>query len=281
MNRSAIALVSILAALPLAATAAEGGKTCSLYPRPKPPEKAGDWVEYRIKGIAVPATMKMAVTGVETIAGKDVICEKPMTIDDEKCYWLEISMNDGRQTGVVKSLLVGDPIAPKRVRRVIMKTASMPAMELPKAMIGAVDMAKNPIAGTMQCTAVPGAPVDVSAPDETLTVAGKPLTAKVTKVTRDGKLYVFKHSDKVPLTGLVWADFNPQIAELIGFGHDATSMITEEPVPLEQAMPGLVQPPLTPGTPPGSLPGQPPAAVPSGKPGEANPAGKATQPKGK
>lgn len=242
-------LLPLLLLLTLASpAAAEDTKTCSLYPRPKAPQKAGDWVEYRIKGIAVPGTMRMAVTGIEGTG-------------DEKAYWLEISMSDARQGGVVKSLLVGDPLAPKKVTRVIMKTSQMPAMEIPQAMIGKVDLAKNPIAGNQQCSAIAGAPVDTASPDESFTVGGRTIIAKVTRVTRDGKDYVFKHSDKVPLTGLVWADFKSQVVELVGFGHDAKTAITETPVPMDQVMPGLSQMP-PPGTPAGQTPAPAPAPAP-------------------
>ena len=242
MKRSAIFVAAFLLAVPAASAAEEAG-TCSLYPRPKAPDKPGDWVEYRVTGpmLVTPGTMRMAVTGIEGTG-------------DERAYWLEISMSDARTGGVVKSLLVGDPLAPKKVKRVIMKTLSMPAMEIPQSMIGKVDLAKNPIAGTQQCSKVPGAPIDTSTPDEPFTVGGKTITVRVTKVSRDEKEYVFKHSDKVPLTGLVWADFKTQVIELTGFGHDAKTAITEQPLPMDQVMSGITGIPPPPGAAPGHAP---------------------------
>lgn len=259
MNRTALIATALLL-LPVLAHAEE--KTCSLYPRPKAPDKPGDWVEYRISGKGVPGTIRMAVTGIEGTGEK-------------RSFWLEISMRDERVGGVVKSLLVGDPIAPKKVRRVIMKTSQMPAMEVPQSMIDKIEVAKNPIAGTQLCTQLPGRPVDTSAPDETFTVGGRKITAKVSRVEKDGKTYIFKYSAAVPLTGLVWADFGAQIVELTGFGRDAKTAITEEPVPLEQMMPGLLAPPAVPGvTPPGPLPAQSLPKPPENKPSE-RPADKA------
>jgi hypothetical protein len=260
MNRTALAAVALLL-LPALAHAEEA-KTCSMFPRPKPPDKPGDWVEYKVSGKGVPGTIRMAVTGIEG-AG------------DDRAFWLEISMRDERVGGVVKSLLVGDPIAPKKVRRVIMKTGQMPAMEVPQSLIGKIEVAKNPIAGTHLCSQIPGQPVDTSAPDETFTVGGKKIAAKVSRVEKDGKTYVFKHSAAVPLTGLVWADFGAQIVELTGYGRDAKTAITEEPVPLEQMMPGLIGAPPAPGSAPqGPTPSQEPPKPSEKKPAE-NPADKA------
>ncbi|MBI5527079.1 MAG: hypothetical protein HY897_12160 [Deltaproteobacteria bacterium] len=214
---------------------AEGEQTCTLYPRPKAAAKAGDWVEYRMTG-KVPATMRMAVTGVEG-TGENAL------------YWLEVSMSDAFQKGVVKSLLVGDPLTPKKVKRIIMKTGSTPAMEIPPSMIAKIDLAKNPLQAQGPCAANPGSGVAVPT-EEKAVIAGKTVGVRVSRVERDGKKLVFKHSDGVPLTGLVFADFGAQKVELTGFGHDAKTQITEEPVPLEQAMPGITDlpPPAAPAT---------------------------------
>jgi hypothetical protein len=229
--RIRVVLVVCVGAFCAVSAAGEEEKTCTLYPRPKAAAKAGDWVEYRMTG-KVPATMRMAVVGVEGMG-------------ENALYWLEVSMSDAIQRGMVKSLLVGDPLTPKKVKRVIMKTGSTPAMEIPASMIAKIPLQKNPLQAQGSCASNPGS--GAAAPtEEKAVVAGKTLTALVSRVERDGKSYVFKHSDEVPLTGLVFADFGGQKVELVAFGHDAKTQITEEPIPLEQAMPGITDVPAPP-----------------------------------
>lgn len=174
----------------------------------------GGWSEYQMTTKSgEPSKMKIAIVDKEGDA-----------------YWYETVMEGGRQErNIVKMLVSGDPGEPKNVRRMIIKTGSKPAMEMP------VEMMQQSSRGQGQ----KGKLIDKGS--ETIKVpAGSFSTRHMQYQDAENVVDTWVYKDISPY-GMVKSQSKDLEMVLIGYGTGAKTLITETPQKFE--MPQMPQMP--------------------------------------
>jgi hypothetical protein len=166
----------------------------------------GGWSEYQIttKG-GEPSKMKIAIVDKEGDA-----------------YWYETVMEGGGQErNIVKMLVSGNPGEPKNVKRMIIKTGSKPAMEMP------VEMMQRSSRGQEQ----KGKIIDKG--NETIKVpAGSFSTKHMQYQDSENVVDTWVYKDVSPY-GMIKSQSRDHEMVLIGYGTEAKTLITETPQKFE------------------------------------------------
>ena len=192
--------------------------------------KAGVWSEYSIqeKSTGKSSTMRMAVVGLE---------------DD--AYWYEVKMVDGGETNIIKMLLRGDPGSTESIQRLIIKSGNAQAMEMPAEFLSMGRRMAGQMFESRSGAASPDSELQVKdiTRHEVTVPAGTFKTVQRRIVDAEGKIvatYDF-NSEVLPI-GVVRSDSGEVTMELLGYGTDARSLITEEPMKF-QPPPGMMSVP--------------------------------------
>lgn len=217
-----LALLSA-AALALPAAAADAPGRPSAIPRlfgtftPKP----GVWSEYSLteKDSGRKTRMKMSVVGQEGDS-----------------YWYEVVNDDGGSRNVIKMLVKGNPNDPDNIQRQIIKSGESPAMEMARDFV----VMGRKMAAMMfeKRSGVPAAGgeavrVEEVGERELKVPAGTFKTKQQRILASDGKVLATNdYNAEVLPFGVVASDTETTAMELVGFGGDAKSVITEEAVPM-------------------------------------------------
>ncbi len=247
MGRYLITVILVCLLLsPAAVNAAEAEKPGEI-PRlfgtfaPKPEV----WSEYAIfdKATGKRSVMRMSIVGVEG-----------------NSYWYEVVNREGESSNIVKMLVKGDPNDPENIQRLIMKSGTDPAQEMPRdfVLMGR-RMASHMFA---QRSGIPesaqGTLKNVKTGDGTATVPAGTFDVSLHQIVdAEGKVYAgYKFSKEVRPFGVVTSEAENTTMILLGHGTGATSLITEEATM-------MTRPPGMPGDMPmGKMPGMvPPQGV--------------------
>jgi hypothetical protein len=182
----------------------------------------GSWSEYQVtsKG-EPPSKMKMAVVGKEGDS-----------------YWYETIMESKKEGRIITKMLVsGDPEDPKNLKRMVIKTGSEPAMEMPVQMIGQSHKGQGQ----------PGKVVDKGT--ETIQVpAGSFSTKHMQYQDSEGITDTWVYKNVSPY-GIIKSQSKNFEMVLTGYGTGAKTLIIEKPQKFE--MPGIHK-----GVPKGGRPGK-------------------------
>ncbi|MHB8762836.1 MAG: hypothetical protein ACYDA8_00610 [Deferrisomatales bacterium] len=202
----------------------------------------GAWAQYAVvdKDTGRRSKMKMAIVGQE---GPN--------------SWYEVLNEDGADRNVVKMLVGGDPENPDNIRRMIIKSGDSPATEMPKDFVA---MGRR-MAGHMferrsgvPAHGAPGVRLEVGERRPVTVPAGRFEAEFRRIVDADGKtLATYDYDARVLPFGVVTSDTQGTSMELLAYGRDATSLITEEPIKLTgpPGMPAGMPRGLPPGFPVG------------------------------
>ena len=201
--------------------------------------------------------MRMAIVGIEG-----------------DTYWYEVWLQDAESRNVIKLLVKGDPNNSENIQRMIMKSGDAQAIEMPRDfVVMGRQMAVHMFETRAGVGEKPGPEVKVEKIGErSVTVpAGTFTTVQSRIIGADGKeMGTFDLSEKVPPFGVVTSETAQTKMDLLSFGSDAKTAITEEPIPMTmppgmpQGMPrgrppGMTPPAAPPGGPPPGMPPQPPS----------------------
>jgi hypothetical protein len=217
----------------------------------------GTWSEY-------------AVT--ETEGGKKSVMRNSIVGKEGDGFWYEVAITEPGGRNIIKMFLKGDPNNPENIQRLVMKNGDQPAQEMPREFV---------VMGRRMATSMFETRSGSSIVNQPNLKAEETGTAKVTvpagtfDVTRNrildatGKVlatYDF-NKDVLPF-GVVRSETDKVKMELVAYGKDAVSMITEQPT-MMKTPPGM--PESNPrGTPPGmAAPKAAPAAGGYGAPAPA------------
>ena len=202
----------------------------------------GGWSEY-------------AVT--ETEGGKKSTMRNSVVGKEGDAFWYEVAITEGGVRNIVKMFLKGDPNNPENIQRLIMKNGDQPAQEMPREFV---------VMGRRMATTMFETRSGSSIVNQPNLKAEETGTAKVTvpagsfDVTRNrildpaGKVlatYDF-NKDVLPF-GVVRSETDKVKMELLAYGKDAVSMITETPT-MMKTPPGMPE-----SNPRGKPPGMEPA----------------------
>jgi hypothetical protein len=182
----------------------------------------GSWAEYQMKGQGeAPVKMKVAVVGKEGSG-----------------YWYE-TVTQARERMVTKMLVSGNPNDRQNVKKIIVKSGSEQAMEMP---IMGMGMGRPP--------AKPQKPAGkvIDKGMETVTVPAGTFTARHMQYQDGADIVDAWVSEKVPPYGLIKSRTKDFEMVLTGTGTGAKSLITETPKKFN--MPKMPQ-----GMPQGMMPG--------------------------
>ncbi len=260
-------LVSFLFCIPVTLQALERGsvqRVPRLFGTFTP--KVGSWSQYAIvdKATGRQAVMKMSIVGKEGDS-----------------YWYEVVNKEGDSRNVVKMLVKGDPNDRENIQRLIMKSGDNPPMEMARDFV----MMGRKMAALMfeQRSGVPSTPGLELKPEKigeekVSVMAGIFDVTRYRIVDQSGKVYgLYSFSEKVMPFGLVTSDAEKTTMELLGYGMDAQSVITEEPQMMTMP-PGMPQG-MPRGFPPGMLENMPKGMKPGPPSGVGPPAGMPGPPK--
>lgn len=201
--------------------------------------KVGAWAEYEIteKGVAAKSLMRMAIVGKEGDA-----------------WWYEVTNTEGDATNVIKMLVKGSPNNSDNIVRLIVKSGDGPPTEMPRDfVVMGRKMATSMFSQRSGMPAVANAAETVKVEDlgeKTVEVPagafkgmGKRIVDSSGKVLSD---YVF--NPDFPPFGIVVSQSEQTTMKLKGYGTDAKTAITGEPVKLNapRGMPDMPR-----GMPPG------------------------------
>jgi len=222
----------------------------------------GGWSEY-------------AVTEVE--GGKKSTMRNAIVGKEGDSYLYEVVITEGGVRNIIKMSLKGDPNNPENIQRLIMKNGDQPAQEMPRefVMMGR-RMATSMFESRSGASVVnqPGfksvevGKREVKVPAGTFTAVQNQLVDGTGKV-----LATYDYNNEVSPLGVVRSETDKVKIELVAYGKDAVSLITETPVMMKRP-PGM--PETNPrGAPPGmEAPGTtpPPASGGYGAPAPQAPA---------
>ena len=177
----------------------------------------GEWAKFAtdVPFLADKLEARYAIVGTEAFDGKDH-------------YWLEVDIPTGAGSMIMQLLVPGYPYDPSTVRKTVAKMSpDLPAMEYPQALgasMQANDTLSDPIRGACEAAE--------SATKESISVAGGTFDAFRIPLPRLGK--VIWVTPDVPFGVVKMTDADGKGLELLAYGADAESSITETP----QRMPG-------------------------------------------
>jgi len=220
----------------------------------------GGWSEY-------------AVT--ETEGGKHSTMRNAIVGQEGDGWWYEVVITEGSARNVIKMFIKGDPNNPENIQRLIMKNGDEPAQEMPRDFVVMGRRMATVMFETRSGSGVTGMPGVKTEETGTAKVTVPAGTFDVTQnriVDASGKVlatYDF-NKDVLPF-GVVRSQTDKVKMELLAWGKDAKSVITEEPV-MMKTPPGM--PEANPrGKPPGMEAPSAPAAGGYGAPAKAPAAG--------
>ena len=209
----------------------------------------GVWSEYAIfdKATGKRTVMRMSIVGVE-----------------EDSYWYEVVNREDGGSNIVKMLVRGDPNDPENIQRLIMKTGTNPAQEMPRDFV----LMGRRMAGHMfeQRSGIPASPKvnlkNISVGEGVVTVPAGTFDVGLHHIVDDGgKVHAeYKFSQDVRPFGVVTSNAENTTMVLVGHGTGAESLITEEPTMMTQP----------PGMPEGMPRGMPPGMAPPAGAGPGN-----------
>ena len=205
--------------------------------------KLGVWSEYAIfeKATGSRSVMRMSIVGVEN-----------------NMYWYEVQNKEADGINIVKMLVKGDPNDPENIQRLIMKSGTSQAQEMPRDFV----LMGRRMSSHMfeKRSGIPTSPSvklkNVKTGNGTATVPAGTFDVSLHRIVdTEGRVYAeYKFSEKVQPFGVVTSDAEQSTMVLVGRGDGAKSVITEEPVMMTQP-PGMPQ-----GMPRGLPPGMTPPA---------------------
>jgi hypothetical protein len=204
----------------------------------------GGWSEY-------------AVT--ETESGKKSVMRNAIVGKEGDAFWYEVAITEGGVRNIIKMFLKGDPNNPENIQRLIMKNGDQPAQEMPREFV---------VMGRRMATSMfesrSGSSVatqeNLKAEEigtrEVVVPAGKFTAVQNRLVDNAGKvLATYDYSKEVFPLGVVRSETDKVRIELVAYGRDAASLITEQPVMMK----------TPPGMPDGNPRGRPPGIEAPGK----------------
>ena len=205
--------------------------------------KPGAWSEYAIfdKATGKRTVMHMSIVGVEGDS-----------------YWYEVVNREGEGSNIVKMLVKGDPNDPENIQRLIMKSGTNPAQEMPRDFV----LMGRRMASHMfeQRSGIPTSPKvnlqNVKTGEGVVTVPAGTFDVSLHQIVDTaGKVYAeYKFSQVVRPFGVVASDAENTTMVLVGHGTGAKTLITEEPTMMTQP-PGMPEG-MPRGMPPGMAPPQ-------------------------
>ncbi len=179
----------------------------------------GAWAEYEIleKSTQKKSAMKMTVVDV---------------LPDNE-FWYEVKNTEEGSSNIIKMLVVGDPNDPANIKRLIMKSGSTPAREMP---VDFVKMGRKMAVNMFQKrSGVPEDARDISLKDlgekEAKVPAGTFKCSEKQIVSSAGKIFAtYLFSEAVPPFGIVVSESEDAVMTLQKHGQDGVSEITETPI---------------------------------------------------
>jgi len=185
--------------------------------------------------------MRMAIVGIEGDS-----------------YWYEVWLQDEGSRNIIKLLVTGDPNNSDNIQRMIMKSGDSQATEMPRdfVVIGR-KMAVHMFETRSGVSSPPeqGVRVEEVGRREVTVPAGTFTTSQSRIIGADGKeMGSFDLSEKIPPFGVVTSETTQTKMDLLAFGQDAKTAITEEPVKMSKP-PGMPEG-MPRGRPPGMMPPQ-------------------------
>jgi hypothetical protein len=244
--RSAVLAVALLAITAPAGAQPQGSmmpQLPRLFGQFTPTE--GVWAQYSVldKTTMQESKMRMAIVGVEG-----------------ESYWYEVWLQDKTSRNVIKLLVAGDPNNPENIKRMIMKSGEGQATEMPRDfVVMGRKMAVHMFETRSGVSSPPdqGVKVEEVGQREVTVPAGTFTTTQSRIIGSDGKeMGSFDLSEKIPPFGVVTSETAQTKMDLLAFGQDATTAITEEPIKMT----------MPPGMPEGMPRGRPPGMMPGGGP---------------
>jgi hypothetical protein len=205
----------------------------------------GVWAQYAVldKQTMKESKMRMAIVGIEGDS-----------------YWYEVWLQDKDSRNVIKLLVTGDPNNADNIKRMIMKSGEGQATEMPRDF---VVMGRKMAVHMFETRSGVGSPpaegvkVEEVGQREVTVPAGVFTTTQSRIIGADGKeMGSFDLSPKIPPFGVVTSETGQTKMDLLAFGQDAKTAITEEPVKMT----------MPPGMPEGMPRGRPPGIMPAGGP---------------
>lgn len=170
----------------------------------------GYWAEYRMTGQGEePMTMRASVVGQE-----------------DEYFWFETVMtgHDGEKA-ISKMLISIDPNQEDNVQRMIVKSGDEPAMEMPIQMMKGPDMPEPEAGTTEEAPEIDSSDLGV----ESVTVPAGTFEANHWQFKTDDDTADVWIKAGIGPYGLVKSTAGDMTMELMGYGEDAKSLITEEP----------------------------------------------------
>lgn len=234
---SAAAALAVLLAAVLPAWAQMGPNVPRIFGSFEP--KPGAWSEYTVtdKDSGTEVRMRMAIVGKEGDS-----------------FWYEVRNEVEGSVNIVKMLVDGDPNeTSENIRRMIIKSGDSPAMEMNRDFVVmgrqvATQMFEK--RSGVESGKGSGASVEEVGKREVTVPAGTFKTIQYRITAADGtEMGTYDVADNVPPFGLVVSETGSSSMTLTGYGGDAVSAVTEEPVPMNMP-PGMPQ-----GMPQGMPPG--------------------------
>jgi len=206
--------------------------------------RTGVWSEYAVseKGSGRKSKMRLAVVGKEG-----------------ESFWYEVRMDEGTNLNIIKMLLKGDPSDPESIQRMIIKTGQNQAMEMPaEFVVMGRRMATQMFESRSGSASSPpsGIRVEEMGRHEVTVPAGTFKIERRRIVDADGQVrgtYDF-NAEVLPI-GVITSETKAADMELLAYGTDARTMITEEPIKMQP-------PPGMPGNMPPGMMGVPPMQPP-------------------
>ena len=201
----------------------------------------GVWAEYRV---------------VDKVTGREIRMRMSIVGKEGDGVWYEVLQDDGGSRNIVKMLVRGDPDDPDNIERLILKSGDAPAVEMPRDFVAmgrrmAVHMFERrsgvPVEGTEGLRVVDEGRRTVTVPAGTFRATLRKIVDPQGKV-----LATYAFDPDVPPFGVITSDTGRTTMELVAYGRDATSAITETPAPM--AFPPGMPKGLPRGMPPG-MPG--------------------------
>lgn len=217
-------ILAVLLISPAAGAASEMEKTAdtvlimgSFAPKP------GAWSEYALfdKTTGKRSVMRMSIVGIENDS-----------------YWYEMMMKEGGNLNIVKMMVTGNPNNSENIKRIIVKAGAKPARELNNEAVREVrKLASRLFEEQSGILTSPDVKLhDIEAGEGEVTVPAGTFEVEIHRVVDEaGTVYAeYKNSEEVRPFGLVTLETENTTMVLAGQGDDAKSLISEEPVMLDE-----------------------------------------------
>jgi len=187
----------------------------------------GTWSEY-------------AVT--ESEGGKKSVMRNSIVGKDGDGFWYEVVMTEDGGRNIVKMFLKGDPNNPDNIQRLIMKNGDQPAQEMPREFVMMGRRMATSMFETRSGSSIvnqPNLKAEEIGSEKVTVPAGSFAVTRNRILDGAGKVlatYDF-NKDVLPF-GVVRSETDKVKMELLAYGKDAASMITEQPL-MMKTPPGM------------------------------------------